>query len=271
MSPTAGSRGAGGTPAGCAVVACERPPGGGPSHAAGLSGGARRDGTCDARLYGWRTFVIPPCCRSLRGRAGRRFDCVQLLGLLAARQADLDQVERADEAVAEAEPAGASDRVAQRDGPVVLEQDQRGRRVVRDVLEDVPRLLVGEHVYAIAFRNSPGARLGAGLHALFALDPEADERADLAADLDRLVPSEVAQMRDLDLAVGVLVHRQRVDYAHRVAVAQTLELLDDLAMELRVIEAQHDELDRSDRHSRSFRLSATVSNPASVRCVTRFG
>ena len=59
---------------------------------------------------------------------------MQLLGLLAAHQADLEQVERADEAGAEAEPAGTSDRVAERDGPVVLEQDQRRRRAVWDLL-----------------------------------------------------------------------------------------------------------------------------------------
>src|SRR5438034_1673383 len=43
-------------------------------------------------------------------RLGAGFDGVQLLGLLPADQADLDQVKRADEAVADAEPAGASDR-----------------------------------------------------------------------------------------------------------------------------------------------------------------
>ena len=43
---------------------------GGPSSRR-VSGGVRRDGTCDARLCGWRTFVIPPCCRSLRGRTRR--------------------------------------------------------------------------------------------------------------------------------------------------------------------------------------------------------
>ena len=93
-----------------------------------------------------------------------------------------------------------------------------------------------------------GARLGAGLHALLALDPEADQRADLAAELDRLVLGQVAQVRDLDLAVGVLVDGQRVDHAHRVALAQPLELGDDLAVEVGVLEAQHDQLNRSDRH-----------------------
>ena len=78
--------------------------------------------------------------------------------------------------------------------------------------------------------------------------PEADQGADLAAELDRLVLGEVAQVEHLDLALGVLVHRQRIDHAHGVALAQALELLDDLAVEVGVLEAQHDQLDGSDGH-----------------------
>jgi hypothetical protein len=38
------------------------------------------------------------------------------------------------------------------------------------------------------------------------------------------------------------VHRQRIDDAHRVALLQALELGDDLAVKLRMLEAQHDQL-----------------------------
>ena len=55
-------------------------------------------------------------------------------------------------------------------------------------------------------------------------------------------------MLDADLAVGVLVDGQCVDDAHRVARAQTLELGDDLAVEIRAVEAQHEQLDGSNRH-----------------------
>ena len=48
--------------------------------------------------------------------------------------------------------------------------------------------------------------------------------------------------------VGVLVDGQRVDHAHGVALAQPLELGDDLAVEVGVLESQHDQLNRSDRH-----------------------
>ena len=61
-------------------------------------------------------------------------------------------------------------------------------------------------------------------------------------------------MRDLDLSVGVLVHRERIDDAHRVALLQALELGDDLAVELGMAEAQHDELNGTDRHGCSFSL-----------------
>ena len=92
------------------------------------------------------------------------------------------------------------------------------------------------------------ARFGAGLHALLALDPEADQRADLGAELDRLVLRQVAEVLDLELALGVLVDGQCVDHADRVALAQPLEFADDLAVELGVLEAEHDQLDGSDRH-----------------------
>jgi hypothetical protein len=55
-------------------------------------------------------------------------------------------------------------------------------------------------------------------------------------------------MLDLELAGGVLVDGQRVDHAHGVALTQSLELGDDLAVELGLLEAQHDGLDGSDRH-----------------------
>ena len=58
------------------------------------------------------------------------FEFVQSLCLLGRMEPDLDQVEWADEAVADPKTAGAHNRVAQRDRPMMLEQDQR-RRVIR--------------------------------------------------------------------------------------------------------------------------------------------
>src|SRR5262249_9508426 len=111
--------------------------------------------------------------------------------------------ERADEAVRDAEPARPHDRIAQRYRPVVLDQEQGRSGVVRYVLENVPGSLVGERVDAVG--SGPSAELGASFHALLALDLEADQRANLAAELDRLFLREVAEVHDLHLALRVLV------------------------------------------------------------------
>ena len=70
---------------------------------------------------------------------------------------------------------------------------------------------------------------------------------------DRLVLGEVARVLDLDLSVRVPVHRERVDHAHRVALTQALELGDGLAVELRMLEAEHNQLHRADSHRSTFR------------------
>src|SRR4051812_1462066 len=209
-----------------------------------------RDANMVVLLSEWRSG--PDLC-------GTRLHAVQMRSLVGGDQADLHEVQRADEAVADAEPARADDRVAQRYRPVVLDQDERGSRVVRDVGEDVPRLLVREHVHAVGGRLLACGR--AGLHALLALDPEADQRADRPAELLRLVAGEVAEVLDLQLAVGILVDGERVDDAHGLAGVQALELGDDLAAEVRVLEAQHDQLNGPDRHECSFGM---VSMPRSL-------
>ena len=72
--------------------------------------------------------------------------------------------------------------------------------------------------------------LGTLLEAFLAFDAEADQGADLAAELlDRLVQGDV-EVGDLDLAVGVFVDGQGVDHLDGV-VAQPLQLL-DLAVKL---------------------------------------
>src|SRR4051812_22371942 len=113
------------------------------------------------------------CAVSARGR-GRRFQVVQFLRLGGGHQADLDEVEWADEAVTEPEPTGAHDGVAQRYGPVMLEQDDCGGGVVRDVLQDVPgRFVPRQDVHPLTGRLS--TRLGACNHAFFTLETQADE------------------------------------------------------------------------------------------------
>ncbi len=64
---------------------------------------------------------------SLRNSGSRAFGGMKLLGFCGRQQADPDEVERADEPVADTESHRPCDCVAQRHRPVVLEQDQRGR------------------------------------------------------------------------------------------------------------------------------------------------
>ena len=128
---------------------------------------------------------------------------MELLGLGGLQQPDRDQVQGADEPIRQPEPPGPGDRVPQRDRPVVLDQQQGRGRVVGDVFQDVPGVVVVEDLDAVGGGLGPG--LSPGFQARFAFDAEADEGADLAAELDRLVGGEVAEMGHLEFAVGVFV------------------------------------------------------------------
>src|SRR5207248_72353 len=93
-------------------------------------------------------------CDVLRGFRHRALlvVSVEFLGFLSRKQPDLDKVERADEAVADAKTARPHDRVAKRNRPMVFQQDERGGRVVWDLLYDIPGVLVRECVDAFRCR-----------------------------------------------------------------------------------------------------------------------
>jgi hypothetical protein len=93
-----------------------------------------------------------------------------------------------------------------------------------------------------------GAGLGALLQAFLTLDAQPDQGPDLAAQLDRLVFGQVAEVGHLDLTLGVLVDSQSVDHPDGVAVTQPLQLVDDLAMKVRVVEPEYQQLHRPDGH-----------------------
>ena len=148
---------------------------------------------------------------------------------------------------ASAEAARPRDRVAERHGPVVLEQEQRRRGVVGDVLEHVPRLLVGEHLDPFL-----GRRLGASSAPASMPSSPSIPRPISAATLlpNSIASSWVRLLRciDLHLALGVLVDGEGVDHADRVALAELLELLQDLAVEVRLFEPEHEQLNWPDCH-----------------------
>src|SRR3954454_4023000 len=212
---------------------------------------ATRAAPCDDRYAG------PPCgirtcpyllclfaAESLLGR--RRLEVVQLLGLFCRNQADRDQVERADEAVADPVAAGPRDGIAQRHGPGVLDEQERCGGVVGDLFDDVPGVFVAECLQTrrAGFR----AGFGAGFRAGLAVDAEAEQRTDLAPQFDGLISGQVAQVLDLNLAAGVLVDGKRVDDTDRVTLAEFFQLGDDLAVEVGMIEPQDEHLDRTDGH-----------------------
>ncbi|GAA0468739.1 hypothetical protein GCM10010167_27460 [Paractinoplanes deccanensis] len=155
-------------------------------------------------------------------------------GLLGVEQADLEQVVRADEPVRGAEAAGPHDGVAQRHGPVVLDEDQSRRAVSRNLADHVPGPRVVERA--------------TGDHARLPLDREPDQGTHPAAELHGLLGGQGAQVLDLDRPGGVLVDGERVDHPHRAGAPQPLQFLDDPAPEVRMAEAEHEQLDGSDRH-----------------------
>src|SRR5215469_6238692 len=106
-----------------------------------------------------------------------RLHHVQVFGLLSRHEPDLDEIKRADEPVADAEPAGPGDGVPQRYRPVMLQQDERRGGVVGNFFEHVPLLRPREDVDA--FRGGLLRAQGRPcFHSFFALDTEPDERAD---------------------------------------------------------------------------------------------
>jgi hypothetical protein len=89
-------------------------------------------------------------------------------------------------------------------------------------------LLIREDAYAVGRRLC--AQLGALLGSLLAVDPRTDQGTDFAAELNRLILTEAAEMLHLDLAIRVLVDRERIDHAGRCLRHAAAQLGDDLAM-----------------------------------------
>ncbi len=156
--------------------------------------------------------------------------------------------------------AGALDGGAQRDGPAVLEQHHGRGAPRRDRLLDVPEVVLVEDLVALGARLGPC--LGADLGALEAACAEADQRPDVRAELGGLALGEIAVLHRLDGAVLVLSDHQRVHEPDGVALPEPLELGQDLAAEVGLVEAQHQELHGSDGHWHSSSLAVQASSVA---------
>jgi hypothetical protein len=93
-----------------------------------------------------------------------------------------------------------------------------------------------------------GTGEGAGLDALLSLGAEAEEGAGEGSELHRLVLGEVAELDLLDHVVGPTVDEEQIDEAHDVVRAQPLQLLQDPAFELSLVELDDEDLHRSEFH-----------------------
>ena len=149
-----------------------------------------------------------------------------------------------DPGVREVEAARVADALAQRDRPAVLEQRDSGSGSVRDRVVDVPDFLVEDVTVLERSRSLDRCELGL----LLAGCAEADQRTDDGAERLGLLRGEVAPQELLHVAVGVLAHEQEVDQANVVVLAKPVELGEDLALDLSAFEADHQQLNRSDRH-----------------------
>src|SRR5512132_1325632 len=162
-------------------------------------------------------------------------------------------------------PPGASDRITKRNRPAVLDQRNAGGCAVRDRVGHVPNLVVIEDLLV-------GERLGAGKRtrfgAFFAGRAETDQRPHVGAELHRFVFAQVARVQRLDVALVVLPHDRQVDQADDVLVLQALELLEDLAFELRLVEADYEHLYRANSH-RHLTSSGGSSAPSLFAGTTR--
>lgn len=136
-----------------------------------------------------------------------------------------------DEAVTQAEPADARNRVVQADRPVMLEKHKRCCRVGRHLVQDVPRPLGGEDLGVI------------GCHQItfICIGPRSDDRIDPDRGLDWLVGVKASERPQFDPSVCILKQGDRVNQTHYVFGAQTGKLGDDVPVKIRVVECENDQ------------------------------
>ena len=135
----------------------------------------------------------------------------------------------------------ACDRVEERAGPRVLEQDHHGRRVGVERLRHAEDVVLVEDVPVRELRR---ARDRAAFEALGPVGREAGERAEVRAERGRLPEVEVARGRDQGVTLSVLAHDQHVDDADDPLALQAVELGKDLALEAVARKREREHLDR---------------------------
>src|SRR4051794_17699844 len=165
--------------------------------------------------------------------------------LVGGGQTDLDQVEGVDPGVAHGNAACSGDGVAQRCRPEVLDERDRSGASGLDRVGDVPHLRLLEDM---AVGAGLGTGDGSGPHPRLASQAEPEQRPDGCAEVFGLLDRQVAPLDGFEVAVEVLLDGEGVDEADDVALAQTSQLLDHLTAEVRLGEADHEQLYGSDGH-----------------------
>src|SRR5439155_5677716 len=131
------------------------------------------------------------------------------------------------------------DRLAQGDGPAVLDQGDPRGGAGRNGVSEVPDLLLAVDM-ALLQRGRAESR--ALLGALLAGSPQSQQRARERSELGSFILRQVAHLGCGELAVLALGDEQQVDQAHDVVLAQALQLAEDLPRELAVPESDHQQL-----------------------------
>jgi hypothetical protein len=130
----------------------------------------------------------------------------------------------------------------------VLDQDDRRRHAVRQRLPEPEGIVVVEEV---AVGELGRARNSAAVGTLRPTGSEADERPQVLAERDRLLPVEVRRLHDRDVALLVLPDEEQVEDPDHVLGLEAVELREDLALEAVAVEADGEHLDRADPAHRS--------------------
>ena len=180
---------------------------------------------------------------------GRRFQVVQFLGFLGRDQPDRHEVERADEAVAD---AGSPRRGRSRRGAA----PPSGARCRTSAAAESFGMSSSTSQPSSSVKTfTPPSAAASSAPAIAPASAPSSPSMPRPISAPILVPTsiasclgEVAEVLHLQLAVGVLVNDQRVDDAHRAARVEPLKFGDDLTVEVGMVEPQYDQLHGPNGH-----------------------
>ena len=169
----------------------------------------------------------------------------------AAIKPDPDQIERTDETVADPEAACTHDRVAKRDRPLMLDagSERRAGVVRRSPRAHPTRRRIGERMNS-AVRCGHQRRQQRPASSPSSPSMPSPIRAPIvAAELDRLILSQIARGARPRGRPSASLYTASESITRMVSLSRRRSSsVDDLAVEFRVLEAEDEELNRSNCH-----------------------